>query len=165
MYFSKFPYTYYSLDDVASVQVIKNILMRVQISEEIKDNLSVYDEYDITDGETPEIIADRFYGNSQYHWIVLHMNDIIDPRFDWPLSTHNLIKYCESKYDNINSTHHYVDTNGYVVNSTATGATSVTNFQYEEALNEEKRRIKVLKPQYIDAVVQEFNAKIQAINE
>ena len=92
------------------------------------------------------------------------MNEIIDPRYDWPLSTFNLIKYCQSKYTNINGTHHYENTTGDWVNSTASGAVSVSNFQYEEKINESKRRIKILKPKYIDAVVKEFTAKIEGIN-
>lgn len=164
MYFEKFPITYYSLDDRNTVQTVRNIFLRVTIDQAIKDNLSIYDEYDILDGETPEIVADKFYNNSQYHWIVMHMNDVLDPRYDWPLSTANLSKYCDSKYVNPQATHHYENSEGYWVNSTAIGAVPVSNFQYEENLNELKRRIKVLKPQYIEAVIREFSSKLENIN-
>ena len=164
MYFEKFPVTYYSLDDRSSVQLVRNIFLRAVINDEIKNNYSVYDEYDIKDGETPEILASRIYDNSEYHWLILHMNDIIDPRFDWPLSTYNLIRYCQSKYDNMYDDHHYEDSDGKWVNSNAVGAVSVSNYQYEDALNELKRRIKILKPTYVDAVVQEFTKKIEGIN-
>lgn len=164
MYFDRLPTTYYTLDDKQTVQVVRNILLRIQISDDIKNNLSLFDEYDVLDGETPEIVADRFYGNPQYHWLVLHYNDILDPRFDWPLSTRNLIKYCQSKYTNIYGTHHYENSDGFIVNSTAPGATSVSNYKYEESVNESKRRIRVLKPQYVESVVREFNNKFNAIN-
>lgn len=164
MYFDKFPTTLYTLDDRETVQVVRNILLRISINDEIKNNLSLFDEYDIGDGETPEILADKLYGNPQYHWLILHYNDILDPRFDWPLSTHNLIKYCQSKYTNIYGIHHYINSDGYIVNSTEPGATSVSNYQYEDQENEKKRRIKILKPQYIEAVVREFNNKLEAIN-
>ena len=95
MYFEKFPTTFYTLDDQKTVQIVRNIFLRLNINENIKNNLSLYDEYDVLDGETPEIVADKFYKNPQYHWLILHMNDILDPRFDWPLSTNNLIKYCQ----------------------------------------------------------------------
>lgn len=161
MYFERFPTTYYSLDDLNSVQVVRNILVRVLFSDEIKNNFSLFDEYDILDGETPEIVADRFYRNAQYHWVILHMNNILDPRYDWPLSTVNLRNYCESKYDNINDVHHYENSEGYWVNSTAPGATPVTNFMYEDAQNELKRRIKILKPQYLESVIRDFNSKLE----
>lgn len=163
MYFSNFPYTYYSLYDGANVQIITNVMLRAVVNEDVKNNLSLYDEYDVIDGDTPEIVADKFYNNPQYHWIILHMNDMIDPRYDWPLSTYNLQQYVESKYGSGNSAaiHHYVNANGYQVNANTAGAVSISNFQYEEEVNESKRRIKVLKPSYVSTVVADFTKKIQ----
>lgn len=160
MYFENLPTTFYTLDDLETVQVVRNIFLRGTFNDEIKNNLSVFDEYDIKDGETPEILANKVYGNSLYHWVILHMNDIIDPRFDWPLTTNNLVNYCEGKYTNIYATHHYEDGNGNWVNADAPSATSISNFMYEDQNNEAKRRIKLLKPQYLEAVVKEFTNKI-----
>ena len=164
MYFANFPYTFYSLDDRQSVQFIRNITLRAVINDKIKQNYALYDEYDIKDGETPEILADKFYNNSNYHWIILHMNEIHDPRFEWPLSVNNLLEYTKAKYGaaNINNVHHYEDNEGYVVNSNAPFATPVTNFLYEDRLNESKRRIKILKPQYVSTVNREFRDSIES---
>ena len=90
MYFEKFPYDLYSLDDLKSVQLITDILRRVTISDDIKSNSSIFDEYDVKEGETPERLADRIYGSTNYHWLILHVNEIIDPRYDWPLTTYQL---------------------------------------------------------------------------
>lgn len=117
MYFKNFPLAYYSLyDDLSNVKVVTNITARVKLSDEVKNNLSLFDEYDIKDGDTPEIVADRFYKNPQLHWIILHTNEILDARFDWPLTAENLKKYSEGKYTNINAVHHYEDTSGGYVN-------------------------------------------------
>lgn len=160
MYFGYFPLTLYSLDDGTTANLVTNILLRNVVNDSIKSNLSIFDEYDIIDGETPEVVSFKFYRTSKLHWLILHYNEIIDPRFDWPLSTNNLIKYCQNKYTNINATHHYVNSDGYIVDSTAIGALSVSNFQYEEELNEKKRRIKILKTTYVDSFVREFSNKI-----
>jgi len=229
MYFKSFPYTYYSLDDASTVQVVTNLATRVTISDEVKNNLGLYDEYDIKDGETPELVADKFYRNSELHWLVLHYNEIIDPRFDWPLDTNNLNRYVAGKYANVSGIHHYEDANGNyangnvylisssdftefnvddaITNNTNTGTgyitqkisssnvkvtvttggfisgdrikntsntsssaniistavlsgTPVTNYAYEDIVNESKRRIKILKPTYIDAIVNEFKKKL-----
>lgn len=160
MYFEYFPPTLYTLDDKTTVNLVTNIFLRNVISEDVKNNYSLYDEYDVIDGETPEILSQKFYRTPKLHWLILHYNDILDPRFDWPLSTFNLIKYCQSKYTNINATHHYINSDGYIVNSNETGATPVSNFTYEEELNEKKRRIKILKPTYVDSFVREFVNKI-----
>lgn len=227
MYFQNFPYTYYSLDNTRTVQVVTDITNRAVISDEVKTNLGLYDEYDIKDGETPELVADRFYNNPELHWIVLQYNDIIDPRFDWPLDTNNLTRYVTGKYNSLNGIHHYEDANlaitngnviinanvnylnvgnvvvnlsgtgtGYVTskinssnifvrvtsggfitgdvianvsntvnNSTITATktisgTPVTNYVYEDGVNESKRRIKILKTSYVDAVVRDFKKKL-----
>lgn len=229
MYFQNFPYTYYSLDNTSTVQIVTDITNRAVISDEVKNNLSIYDEYDIKDGETPEIVADKFYNNPELHWVVLNYNDIIDPRFDWPLSTNDLNNYVGGKYVSVNGTHHYEDANlryangnvlllsanafgnfnlndaitnntnigtGYITvkhsnsnvcvtvttggfitgdtiklatNASITGAvtstvilsgTPVTNLEYEDTVNETKRRIKILKASYVDAVVNDFKKKL-----
>jgi len=161
MYFSQFPVTLYTLDDKASAQYVRNIFLRISFSEDIKNKLAIYDEYDIKEGETPEIVSFNLYGTTEYHWLILHTNDILDPRFEWVLSNKQLSDYVSSKYNNPAGTHHYVDTDGYIVNSSASGATPVSNYQYEEDLNETKRRIKVIKPLFVAAIVNEFNRKIK----
>ena len=116
MYFKSFPYTLYSLDNTSTIQVVTNITTRVTLSDEVKNNLALFDEYDVRDGDTPELVADRFYKNSELHWLVLHYNEIIDPRFDWPLDTNNLNRHVTGKYANVNAVHHYEDANGNYVN-------------------------------------------------
>jgi hypothetical protein len=118
MFFEKFPLLFYTLDDSKTIQTVPDILRRVVFSDELKKNSSFFDQYDIKDGETPEIIADYWYGNSNLHWIILLANDIIDPRFDWPLSYNNLVEFCKGKYgkENIYKLHHYANANDYVIN-------------------------------------------------
>lgn len=235
MYFQQFPQTFYSLDDIESVQIVTNITVRNVVLDSVKNNYSVYDTYDIKDGETPEIVADKFYDNPMYHWIVLHMNDIIDPRFDWPLTTPQLNQMTEDKYGGTDVIHHYENSDGKIINanitfessstlasvgnvitnltSTGTGfvyskdvsspnstyyvtvtqggfksgdivsksentqanvsivslsvlgsAIPVTAFTYEDAINDSKRRIKILKPQFIESFVNEFSKKLETLN-
>jgi len=148
MYFKNIPLTFFTLDNGKSAQLVTSIFYRALIDDRVKSNFSLYDEYDVVDGETPEIIADRFYNNSQLHWVILMYNDIIDPRYDWVLSTNNLNLYCSSKYTNSQATHHYEDSQGNWVNSTHPGATPISNFMYEEKINESKRRIRVCRYYY-----------------
>jgi len=163
MYFEKFPQDLYSLDDLESVQVITNILRRVTLSDELKSNSSIYDVYDIKEGDTPEKLADKFYNNSNYHWVILHINDILDPRFDWPLSSLELEQFVKSKYGiaYIQSTHHWEDANKNWVNSSYPNSTAISNYTYEDRLNEEKRSILILKPKYIFVFEQEFDRLIK----
>ena len=152
----------YTLDDGVSAQVVQDILRRVKFSDELKSNNAFFDQYDIKDGETPEMVALRFYRDPQYHWVVLLANDIVDPRFDWPMTQTNLVEYCKTKYgdSSLYSTHHYVNAAGYEVNSNDPEAASVSNFQYEDEINESKRRIKILKGEVVSEVVSNFETLI-----
>ena len=60
MYFEYFPQTLYTLDDGTTVKVVTNIFLRNVINDEIKNNLSLFDEYDVIDGESPEIVSNKF---------------------------------------------------------------------------------------------------------
>ena len=100
MFFARLPYIQYTLDNGKTQQILPDILRRLKLSDELKNNASFFDQYDIKDGETPEIVAARLYGNPELHWIILLTNDIIDPRFDWPLNYYNLAEYCKGIFTN-----------------------------------------------------------------
>ena len=127
MYFQTFPYTLYTLDNYKSAQSIQNLLMRVKVSDSVKNNLVMYDEYDVIDGDTPEIVAFKFYNNTNLHWLILQMNEILDPRFDWPMDTLRFQAYLNSKYSDINGIDHYEDSSGDQINGNVTLNASVFN--------------------------------------
>ena len=98
-YFSFFPKTIYAQElDQGSVDVVTNLVSRFTFEKKFKENTSVFQKYDIRDGDTPESIAYKLYGSAEKHWIVLAMNDIVDPQYDWPLDQITLGKFVNSKY-------------------------------------------------------------------
>ena len=98
-YFNYFPKTFYtSNSDSIGVDSITNIIARFAFEDSLKQNSIAFYPYQIQETDTPEIIAHKFYGNSERHWIVLLLNDIIDPQFDWPLKSDTLIDYIDKKY-------------------------------------------------------------------
>ena len=131
-YFQTLPLTFYSLDEYQTGKIVPNIFVRSKFLSNVVSNTSLFDLYDIKDGDTPEITANKFYGDSGLYWIILQSNDISDPRFEWPLDQFNLKKFAEGKYTNINGTHHYEDSRGNVINASVILATTstdpVTNF-------------------------------------
>ena len=96
--FVDFPRISYTLDDYESEQVVVDIFKRVVLSKEFKENTSYYFEYEVLHGETPEELSYRFYGTQNLHWLILMVNDVIDPRFNWPVSEENLFKIVSDKY-------------------------------------------------------------------
>lgn len=185
-YFSRFPLVPYTFDSGVTFSLVSDILRRISVSQETKENYSLYEEYTVKDGETPEIVSFKFYNDTQYHWVILLINDIIDPRFGWPLTESQLFNYANSKYGaNISDIRYYTisSTDTTVVDPTQkfdlkvidpgqpTGsdgadvfpfadAYPVSNADHEARENEKKRNIKVLRPRFLAAFLSEYEAAI-----
>ena len=211
-YFNYFPKTFYTssnLNSISGLDIVTNITSRFSFAKSFKENTVVYYKYDILDSDTPEIIASKFYGSSEKHWVVLLLNDIIDPQYDWPLQSDTLIDYINTKYStveyantantlvtglswaqNISHVQAYykiitrtsadsteieetitVDANTYsniVATSTSytlNNASSITEtiskltktyYDYEVDLNEAKRSINLLKPEFLNDIEDEM---------
>lgn len=149
--------TPYKLIKKTKAYLMKDITRNIRFRRDILSNITVYDEYDIVDGETPEIIAEKVYGNPEYHWIIMLANDSYDYLADFPMQYVDLEKYIDTKYgaeaDNI---HHYENAKGHVVDSDYPGAVSISNRGYEEAKNESKRRIKIISPSVVTTILKNF---------
>jgi len=102
-FFDLFPKVLYDLEGTRSgnYDVATNIFVRIGVLKSIKQNSSIYYPYLIQDGDTPEMIADKYYGNPEFHWVVLMMNDVVDPFYDWPLDYTRFTKYMIGKYGTI----------------------------------------------------------------
>jgi hypothetical protein len=179
-YFEYFPTISYDVrgeKNVLSVQRITNVLVRIRKKLNVV-NSAFFEQYFISDGDRADILAHKFYGDSTLHWVVLYANYMTNPYYDWPLPYFDLQKFVAKKYgpvseggngEGINGIHHYEDSDGNEVQEpgtleapgvTAGGGTSVTNFVYEEALNDSKRSINIIKGEYIPQVLEEFKTLI-----
>jgi hypothetical protein len=90
--------------------VMTDLMARCSIIPEILNNPMVYYDYDIQDGDTPEIVAYKYYGDSYRYWVVLFANQITDPQWDWPLNSNDFDAYITNKYPSFNpysTVHHY----------------------------------------------------------
>ena len=164
MYFENFPKMLYDYQIGNSTEafIMTDITRNIKFRKDILSNITVYDYYDIVDGETPEVISDKIYGTPDYHWIIMLANDMYDYRADFPMNYLALEQYISDKYGaNADAIHHWVDSTGqYIVDQTISGATSVSNREYEEALNETKRRIKIVSPELIGVVLKNYKDQL-----
>lgn len=238
MYFANFPKIVYDFDLSSGVdyRIITDITRNVRLRKQILENISVYDYYDIAEGETPEIISEKIYGTPYYHWVIMLVNQRYDYVNDFPLSQLELDTYIDKKYGNKKYHVHDYKVNGFikegvnivtlrdstlegggigemavgkvlvsvdngyeariddilvesdnftvqvevsmrtgkflqgetvtilnentfaeVVSSTVPGQyTTTSNYDYEFALNESKRRIKIVDPKLVEQIVKEF---------
>jgi hypothetical protein len=99
-YFRYFPKTIYSINGSNSLDTVTNLTAGFSFDESLTENSISYYNYTVPDGETPEIVANKFYGASEKHWIILKMNNIFDVKTDWPLEQRILDEVIRSKYAN-----------------------------------------------------------------
>lgn len=123
MYFSNFPKIYYDFPQDQSsttLQILTDITSNVRFRKEVLDNITLYDEYDIVEGETPEIVAEKIYGNPELHWIIMLFNERYDYLKDFPLTNAELYEHCVATYgeDHLEDVHHY-ERNGLQTNGVA----------------------------------------------
>lgn len=98
-YFSYFPLTSYVLDkDTVDIRQARNILLRAKFSDYLKTREGLYEPYQIKEGERPDTLANKLYGRSDLHWIILLFNEILDPYYQWPIGTDELSRFVAYKY-------------------------------------------------------------------
>ena len=78
--------------------LLTNLMTRSELIPSLLNNPMMFYKYDIQDGDTPEIVADKYYGDSYRYWIVLYANQILDPQWNWPLNNQQFDAYLTKKY-------------------------------------------------------------------
>ena len=166
MYFANFPLTIYDSVGDGNYKIVTHLLKRVAVRSKVKTSTAVYDTYDVKEGENPEIIAHKLYGDPELHWVILLVNDITDRYEQWPKTTNQFLAHINNKYSNVDATHHYEisqssgDTTIKIDigtdNTDYPSATAITNYEYEEELENKKRKIKLLDPAYVEDFITEF---------
>ena len=172
MYFDKFPIIPY--DSVGDLQFkdVTNLLRRVGLRAKLKSNTALFDTYSVKEGETPEMIAHKLYGDSNLHFVIMLLNDITDRYHQWPMSFIQFNQYLNDKYSNPDGIHHYekpqssgdtkvkIEIFNEVDEDAYTGLTPITNREYEESEQDKKREIRLLDPKYVDQFVDEYQRLI-----
>lgn len=97
MYFTNYPNILYPVTS-DQVQQAKDLLIRLGFSETNKNQLATYSDYVIEEGQTPERISYEVYGDPQYYWVILLINDMLDPLYSFPMRTRSLEDYVNKKY-------------------------------------------------------------------
>ena len=153
---------------------VKNIFRRAKLRDDLQNNFTVFDKYEIPMGARPDTVAEDLYGSAQFDWVILTVAGILNVRNEWPLSDRDIYDYSFDKYgESLNSvrffeTKEIKDTSGRLVlpkgkvvdsnftipkpgepTATLNPVTGISNYEYEVRLNEEKRNIFVLREEYL----------------
>ena len=174
-YFNKFPLMTYDIKGDKVRKLLPDILRRVKLRASIKSGGMLFDKYDVKNGEKPEDVAFKWFGDPELHWVILMTNNVTDRYYDWPMNQVQFQEFLEDKYDNPDGIHHYEVTkdsgrttsNGpddyshkVEVNSDADGASSISNREYEEREQDKKRQIQLLNKSLLGDFVAEFDRLI-----
>ena len=168
MYFTNFPLIVYDSVGDGNFKIVTNLLKRVALRTKVRTNTLLYDTYDVKEGETPEMIADKLYDDPELHWVILFVNNITDRYHQWPMNFGQFNTFIADKYSNVDAVHHYevsqtsgdtsvkidigTDTTGY----SEADLTTITNREFEEERQDTLRQIRLLDRSYIEQFVQEF---------
>jgi len=165
---------------------IKNLFRRVKLRDDLQNVFTLFNKYEIGHGERPDTIAEDLYGSTDLDWVVMMSAGIINLHDQWPLSDYDLYRYADNKYGNdLNAIRFYettevkdasgrlilpkgkiVDSNFTIPNPNDTTldlnpVTGITNYEYETRLNNDKRLIYILKPEYLQLYLNDMRRIMQ----
>ena len=179
-YFRNLPRVGYDINGTGkdSFVNVTNIMKRVKFKPAVLEDISNYYPYFVKEGERPDIIPQVEYGNVGYAYLILLVNDIFDPNFDWPLNSQVFEKFIINKYGSVTTAisgikHYYqiiraeVPRTGtseripevkFAVDETTYDAlgisdrTTLSNYDHEVELNDAKREIRLINPDFIQDI-------------
>jgi len=177
---------------ISNYTQVKNFFKKGKLREDIFQDLTTFQKYDVKGDDRPDNVANEIYGSPDLDWVVLLSNNVINVYDEWPLSQSNLDAYVMDKYgtiEKLNEVHHYEsnevkDRNGVIIfprgvqvsvaqsvsyyeSMTDEQVTvnpisrAVTNLQYEEDINNKKRRIFLIKPLYLNVILDDLEEMME----
>lgn len=182
-YFTLLPTIDYNIYDSRLNETTKltNILIRNKIRQDVLNNASLYYPYYVEEDERPDIVSFNYYGDTKFTWIIFFANEVIDPFFEWPLSQNQFESFIKNKYGSLESSkttvHHYERiirpatssqpefsveiSEDYYNTSDATRIIdedkkrSVSQYDYEIRLNNDKRKINLIEDSYVNQIFED----------
>ena len=164
-------------------QVVKNIFKRAIIRDDIFDEATAFTKYSVIGDERPDQIAAGFYNDSTLDWVVLTTNNIVHVRDEWPMGNQDFLTYLNEKYtaEELSNIHHYEtklirDSSGKLIQPVGltvpaghsitfldngvlreeSSLTSFTFLEHETDVNDNKRNINILRPEYLNFFLESF---------
>ena len=163
-------------NSVYDYQIVKNLFKRAVMRDDIFNDVTSFTKYSVVGDERPDQVANTFYNDSGLDWVILTTNNIVHVRDEWPMGSQDFLTYLNAKYtsEELSNIHHYEtktirDSNGTLiqpkgltvpenhsitfldngVSRTESQLTSFTFLENETRLNDDKRNINILKPEFL----------------
>ena len=185
-------------NSVYDYQIVKNLFKRAVMRDDIFNDVTSFTKYSVVGDERPDQVANTFYNDSGLDWVILTTNNIVHVRDEWPMGSQDFLTYINAKYtsEELSNIHHYEtktirDSNGTLiqpkgltvpenhsitfldngVSRTESQLTSFTFLENETRLNDDKRNINILKPEFLGiflenvADIMEYKPSRQFVND
>ena len=187
-FFQHYPQISYDISGTkpAKVKTIINLMEKAKLKMMVKDDIVSYFPYSIMEGERPDHVSKKVYGNVKYTWLIFLINDITDPIYDWPLGTREFGAYVKNKYGSLatakSSIHQYeqilrtrVEATGtteaipearIIIDETTYDTLGVGSrnikycYDWEVDRNEAKRDIKLISRNFVSDILTEHAEKL-----
>lgn len=190
-YFRNFPFVSYDINGNGIFQTVQNPLVRFKIIDILTNANFLYQQYILQDESASEI-ALSVYQDETLDWVIYITNNIIDPKYDWPLTYRDFINFITKKYGSVENAsretttdniHHYewiiqqqqilfdgtkIPERRLIVDKTKYDSLVdserhiVRNFEYEQRLNDDKRIIKIMKEDYLQQFLSEVKSALSS---
>ena len=193
-YFSQFPNINYAFKVNKAGKAIscdiKDYFHLMKVRDDLFKYDTLYDNYFVKNNQRPDEISYELYGDEQYYWVILQINDIVDYHNEWPMSVPEMERHLIIKYGSVeasNQIRHYetrafYDSEGNMIFPGGMRVSEdfvypaqlgisyeppeqVTYRQYEFRLNDEKREIQVVQPKYIADLVRDYERYANALED
>jgi len=91
--FKNFPFFLYDRNSKNPV-LIRDLYFKIDFFfKRFRENINIFEPYFIEDGDTPEDVCFRFYQTYDYYFLILMLNDMRDPFYDWPLTNDEILQF------------------------------------------------------------------------
>lgn len=163
-YYPTTPYNFIDVNGRPFTLTTTNITAHLKVVERLRQNITVFYDYAVQDGDRPDTVAQKVYGSVNYTWIVLLLNNIFT-LFDWPLTAEEFNNYIVERYGSVaaaQATRIYLTPNGYRTDAMTwaglVGGTTTTAYDDEIVKNDAKRRIRIVPVAFVAPLLAELSA-------
>lgn len=144
-----------------SGHVLVNLSKKILLGKNLSGEATIYYGYRLSDGERLDTLAKKLYDSEEYQWIIMLVNNMLDPREDLPMSHREFNQFLTDKYGSVESAmtkiHHLENEDGEWVDETYPYyKNEISVYDYEDQKNESKRNIKLVRPEYIGVFSEEL---------
>jgi hypothetical protein len=98
-FFRNFPVIDYRFGDEINPALFQNLTAYIDLIDQVSDNSSYYEFYNIVDGERPDHVSMKLYGTPLYYWTFFLINQNIRLQ-GWPIEAQDVYTIAREFYPN-----------------------------------------------------------------